>query len=173
MAGKKEIIMSAAEELLTRHSYKEITVLDIVEKSNVNRNTFYYHFCDMPDLIEALACRSIDAAFSAEGLSPEEKLCAAADKLYQNRKLVYHVYDFAERQVFDRGLGRVCGHLVKCLFACCSELQVKSAEEQKLLGTAYKALAYGLVSDLLSKGLDEDGRNAVKRLCGDIVKSIK
>ena len=173
MAGKKEIIMSAAEELLGRHSYKEITVLDIVEKSNVNRNTFYYHFDDMPALVEAMACRSIDTVFASVGLSPEDKLCMAADKLHQNRKPVYHVYDFADRKVFDKGLDKVCGHLVKCIFACYPELQARSAEEQKLLGMGYKALAYGFVSEWLSKGLDEEGLVIVKKLCRDMLKTIK
>ena len=47
--------MDSALKLLEQRNYKEITVLDIVAESGVNRNTFYYHFRDMSALVEELA----------------------------------------------------------------------------------------------------------------------
>ena len=42
--------MSSAVKMLKQKDYKEITVLDLVADSGVNRNTFYYHFKDKYDL---------------------------------------------------------------------------------------------------------------------------
>ena len=38
-------------KLLTERPISQITVKDIVEDCGVNRNSFYYHFQDIPDLI--------------------------------------------------------------------------------------------------------------------------
>ena len=48
----KEIIARTFTELLEEKSMAKITVKDIVERCGVNRNTFYYHFRDIPDVVE-------------------------------------------------------------------------------------------------------------------------
>ena len=49
MAGfTKEIIIQTLLELLNEKPLAKITVKDIVERCGVNRNTFYYHFRDIP-----------------------------------------------------------------------------------------------------------------------------
>lgn len=48
----KEIIAKTFTELLDEKSMSKITVKDIVERCGVNRNTFYYHFKDIPDVVE-------------------------------------------------------------------------------------------------------------------------
>lgn len=44
MIRTKEIIRDAFWELLEEKPYNKITVQDIVNRCQVNRNTFYYHF---------------------------------------------------------------------------------------------------------------------------------
>ena len=48
----KEIIAKTFTELLDEKPMSKITVKDIVERCGVNRNTFYYHFKDIPDVVE-------------------------------------------------------------------------------------------------------------------------
>lgn len=40
--------------LLKEKSFDKITVKEIIEGAEVNRNTFYYHFLDINDLVDAL-----------------------------------------------------------------------------------------------------------------------
>ena len=47
----KEIIAKTFTELLDEKPMSKITVKDIVERCGVNRNTFYYHFKDIPDVV--------------------------------------------------------------------------------------------------------------------------
>ena len=46
----KQIIAEATRALLTERRLKKLTVKDIVERCNITRQTFYYHFEDIPDL---------------------------------------------------------------------------------------------------------------------------
>lgn len=48
----KESIRQAFKELLTQHSLDHITVIQICDQANVNRQTFYYHYQNMVHLLE-------------------------------------------------------------------------------------------------------------------------
>lgn len=48
----KEVIAEAARKLLFEKKVKKLTVKDIVAESQVTRQTFYYHFEDIPALIK-------------------------------------------------------------------------------------------------------------------------
>ncbi len=173
MAGKKELIMAAALKLLEQRNYKEISVLDIVEESNVNRNTFYYHFKDMPDLIEKLVCRSVDRAFDNTPGSLLDKLKAAVDSAYENRKIALHVYNYADRSIFDKGLDKACDHLVGRVFECCPELQRRSEEERERIYTICKACNYGLICEWMLRGLPEEGKGVLYAICEDCANLLK
>ena len=48
----KEIIAEAAGRLIRERKVKKLTVKDIVEECNITRQTFYYHFQDLIDVID-------------------------------------------------------------------------------------------------------------------------
>ena len=50
----KELIYKTFLELLRQKPFDKITVRDIVEKANVNRNTFYYYYSDMYEMLEEI-----------------------------------------------------------------------------------------------------------------------
>ena len=165
--------MASALNLLEQRCYKEISVLDIVADSGVNRNTFYYHFRDLPALIEELARRSIDSAFADSSLPLVDKLKTAVDTMYAHKKIALHVYGSAERVVFDKCLDKVCEHLVNHIFNCCPEIQLKSAWERKRLFALCKGCCYGLICDWLLNGLDDDNRLIIHAICEDTARMLQ
>ena len=52
MNRTKLAIVDTFWQLLEEKPYNKITVQDIVNHCHVNRNTFYYHFQDIPSLTE-------------------------------------------------------------------------------------------------------------------------
>lgn len=50
MTGKKALYL-AFEKLMAEKPYPEITISEIVNRAEVNRNTFYYHFKDMESFL--------------------------------------------------------------------------------------------------------------------------
>lgn len=50
----KHSIKKAFIELLTEKGYEGITIQDIADKAMINRNTFYLHYQNKPDLLNAL-----------------------------------------------------------------------------------------------------------------------
>lgn len=48
----RELIKSAVVELLQKKPLDKITVTDVVDKAQINRGTFYAHYCSVDDVIE-------------------------------------------------------------------------------------------------------------------------
>ena len=55
MAGfTKKAIRDSFVKLLNERPLSQITIRDIVDDCGVNRNTFYYYYQDLPQLIESI-----------------------------------------------------------------------------------------------------------------------
>ena len=67
----KQIIAQSAKDLLMDRSVKKLTVKDIVDKCHITRQSFYYHFEDIPALfrwmLEQNVQQSMLDAQAAEG----------------------------------------------------------------------------------------------------------
>lgn len=59
----KEMILKNAEELFSEKGYDKTTINEIVEKSNLAKGTFYYHFETKEDLIVALSYKEFHENF--------------------------------------------------------------------------------------------------------------
>lgn len=60
--GTEELIVQAVERLLMQKKVKKLTVKDIVEECGITRQTFYYHFRDIPDLLKGFGAKYRSAA---------------------------------------------------------------------------------------------------------------
>lgn len=47
-----------------RNRLRRLPLRNIVERCGVNRNTFYYHFRDISDVVEYALLRDVDKVFS-------------------------------------------------------------------------------------------------------------
>lgn len=60
VSWKRSAIMESLLKLLDERPLNKISVKDIVEDCGISRNTFYYHFEDMPSLIEAVVMEEVN-----------------------------------------------------------------------------------------------------------------
>ena len=73
---RKELIAAAARRLLLRRDGKKLTVTDIVNECHITRQTFYYHFEDIPDLLLWMMKRNLKRSMQEASMqsTPEESL---------------------------------------------------------------------------------------------------
>lgn len=154
MSGKKDILLNTALRMLEQREYSEITVLELVAESAVNRNTFYYHFKDLPSMMYELGKNGLERCFAGNKGDAIERLIALRNTVIKNKTSILHLYASAERELFDKGLDQLCEHLALKLFALCPELQLYTENEKNDWCLMVKSSCYGLFSDWLSKELD-------------------
>lgn len=56
----KDRLENAFWELLADREYRKITVTDVVHEAKVNRNSFYYHFADLPELADSAIMHAVE-----------------------------------------------------------------------------------------------------------------
>lgn len=114
MNRTKDAIIEAFWQLLEEKAYNKITVKDIVNRCQINRNTFYYHFHDIPELLEETVKSVTDQiirTYAPYG-SPNDCLEPILEQLLIHKQAVFHIYRSVQREVFLAHLERVALHTV-------------------------------------------------------------
>ncbi|MDO4276970.1 MAG: TetR/AcrR family transcriptional regulator C-terminal domain-containing protein [Eubacteriales bacterium] len=154
----KEIIIQTFMELLNEKPLAKITVKDIVERCGVNRNTFYYHFRDIPDVVEFAMKRELDKIINSkmEVDSVAECLELVADLVKSNQKAMLHIYRSVQRESFVRYLDKISLYIITEYF----DKKVKdlnlSEEDKFLVIKLYKCVFVGALLDWLDNGMEYD-----------------
>ena len=110
---KKEI-KSSFLKLLNEQPLKKISVRDIVEECGINRNTFYYHFQDIPALIEEIIIEETNKLI--EQYPTVDSLDVCVDSIIslslQNRKAILNIFHSVNRNIFEENLMKLCETIV-------------------------------------------------------------
>ena len=103
----RERLMRAFEELITGKAADKITVTAVVEKSGVTRKTFYYHFKDIYDLIEAYMEQRLDELVMRcqNCAGPEEALTLFYTYIMRNQKYTKVLVDSPRYMFLVRTMG--------------------------------------------------------------------
>lgn len=154
-------------KLLNGRPVNQITVKDIVEDCGINRNSFYYHFSDLPALAEEIITDAADRIISeyASIDSISDGFEAAIGFILENKKAVYHLYNSAGRDMVIQYLMKICGHIVTVYFdTVFPDSPVKEGDKQLMI-MFYKCELFGSVIEWLNTGMKLDICGAFKRLC--------
>ena len=94
----KQALAESFKRLLLKRGVEKITVKDIVEDCGVNRQTFYYHFRDIYDLMEWIFQEATEKMAQEVGNCEDEMagLDSMISYLQENRLLLLHAYHLVD-----------------------------------------------------------------------------
>ncbi len=167
MAGfTKEIIIQTLLELLNEKPLAKITVKDIVERCGVNRNTFYYHFRDIPDVMYFALKREADRVMSSqmEIGSFMEGLVLLAERLGENKKAILHIYRSADKEIMAKYLRDLAEYIITQYAGKDSDLAQIPEKDKKLLIHYEKCVIVGMLLDWMDQGMKYDLVEYARRL---------
>lgn len=124
----QKFIMSTFMQLLENESLDKITVRDIVEECEINRNTFYYHYSDIYDLLDdvfRVETEKFMAGDVDENTTFGEEYERAAQFVLKYRRAILHIYDSKKRDVLEN-------YLETLAFSFISRFVKKEAQGYKL-----------------------------------------
>ena len=163
----KQAIRAAFIQLLNEKPFKQITVRDIVDTCGVNRNTFYYHFADIPQLLESIIQEDSERILqqNAPLHSLEDCLQAALSFALENRRAVLHIYRSANRDLYEQYQWRICEHLVTLMIDNMLQTHTVSDKDRRILIDYLKYVCFGSIMGWLEHGMQADILADVHRLC--------
>ena len=159
-AIKKEFL-----RLLDEKPLNQITVKIIVERGGINRNSFYYHYQDLPALIEEIVREQADifiADYPDIG-SMEEAINAVVDFCSRNRRAILHIYKSVNRDIFEDYLWKICDYVLSAYAKTAFKGHRVSESDRRLILDYYGFQCFGICISWLNKGMKEDVREKIAR----------
>lgn len=160
-------ISDAFWQLLEEKPYNRITVKDIVDRCQVNRNTFYYHFEDIPSLTEYTIKDWADEIIQQHYKfgSPASCIMPLIQGCIKRKSAILHIYRSVHREAFMHYLDEINRHIVKAYVEYAAEEADVSTEDRDALLWFYKCTLTGTVLDWLDQGMTYDLLDFAEKIC--------
>jgi probable dihydroxyacetone kinase regulator len=176
----KTAIISSFKELLNKQCIHKITVKQICEHCNVNRQTFYYYFTDIMDIFKSIIFEELTGEI-AQNRNFENwtgGFLATMDYMKRNSKMILHVYNssyWSEANMYFTNFSNKL--LDDVVMECEEKLGVKLSDtDQMFIVNFYRHVFNGLIIDWISQGMITDPEIILKKLLimvrGSISRSV-
>ncbi len=154
----EKIIEIAFAELLEEKPLSKITVKDIVERCGVNRNTFYYHFQDIPYLLEYTLKKEADWIIKnhCELGSAKDCLTLIVQFIIDHKNAAQHIYRSLNQEVFFHILEDVSFYTVtEYIENVTADIPI-DAKDKDVLSRFYKCTLVGIILDWMNADMSYD-----------------
>ena len=156
----KLALANALKKLLQKKFLDDITVKELVEECEVNRQTFYYHFQDIYDLVE-WACIE-DASKALQGKKTyetwQEGLLQIFEAVLENKPFILNAYRCISREQMERFLYQLTYGLIRGVVEEQSRGTAVSEEDKSFIAEFYKYSFVGVMLDWIRQGMTADPR---------------
>lgn len=176
-SGTKEALASALRQMMTIKPIDKVTVKDIVEICGVNRQTFYYHFDDVDDLLEWVFEQDSNRVFPQEVIRERwmENMMGYFDYLESNSSFTLNVYNSNSRLYMLRYLKGKMEVCIRSFAEIVSEGMNIDRQDFEFVVEFYANCAIGFISQWLDLGMQlpkELTRDRILRVMDQSVENI-
>ena len=154
----KKLIYYTFIELLEKKPFDRITVKDIVEACEINRNTFYYYYSDIYELLEEVFMKELYELFEAhkEGRSWVEAFMKIGNTAYSHKKIINNIcasrsYDYLESYMY-----KACKIIAVDAVQAMAEGMLVPDEDVEFIASFYEYAYFGVISEWFRTGMRED-----------------
>lgn len=171
----KQLLSNSLKKLLTKKTLDKITVTELAEDCKVNRQTFYYNFQDIYDLLdwtleqERQQLLSSDA-FGEDTLKNWDILLAY---LKTNKTFILNTYHSLAHPLLEKTLKNDIRPLVEIAVSRYAEESSISEADKALVVKIYTLAFVGILREWLDNDLDENYDLDFKRLLPMLQRSLQ
>ena len=162
----KTAIKAAFIRLLNERPLNKISVKSIVDICNISRNTFYYHYQDIPSLLEEIIIEAANTLTQQHdtALSMETCIESAYEFAKNNRRAVYHIYTSSHRLELEKHVDRISGEMMHSYVEEQARGLRVSEADKKLVCDLYRFGITDIFYEWLENGMKEDLEAQIRRL---------
>ena len=151
----KRALEQSLKNLLLKKPLTKITINDITEDCGINRMTFYYHFKDIPDVVEFILKKKWDEILEhpQDRASILECMEEMADLVRNNRKVMLNVYRSVKKDTFLFYMNEISNYIIMEYFRKNADQFDLDEGEIRILIQYYKCLFMGFLMEWLDNNL--------------------
>lgn len=153
--GTKTALASALKQMMRVKPIGKITVKDLVEICGVNRQTFYYHFDDVYDLLEWVFEEDANRVLPRQVVYERwrEDVLFFMEYLEENSSFTLNVYNSNSRVYMLRYLRGKLAECIRSFAEIVSEHYSIDRQSFEFVVELYSDLAIGFISQWLDSGM--------------------
>ena len=170
----KKAIAYTFKDLLRQKPFNKITINDIASRCHINRQTFYYHFEDIRNLVEWICIDEVDNILEKKDECEkwEEKFLLIFKIMKEEKILVKNIYHSVPGEVLRSNLYRLVYPIIYSEIIEKSKGKNLKEEDKKFITDFYKYAFVSIVLDWIDKGMCEDPEKIVLKVSNLITGTI-
>lgn len=175
----KKALAASLKKLLTKKTLDKITIIDIVQDCEVNRQTFYYHFQDIYDLIEWIFAVDADKALNGKKTYDtwQQGFLQILEYAQENKSFIMNAYHSISKERLEYYLHKVTYDLlINVVEEKAVGMHVRD-DDKKFIADFYKFGFVGLILEWIRGGMKEDPEEIIKHLStliqGDFTRALE
>ena len=170
----KKAIGYTFKDLLKEKPFNKITVNDIASKCDINRQTFYYHFQDIRDLVEWICTFEVDSILNKNSNVEkwEDKFLLIFKIMEEEKIFVKNIYHSVSVEVLRNNLYRLVYPIIYSEIIEKSKGKNLREEDKKFITDFYKYAFVSIVLDWINNGMIENPELIVLKVSNLITGTI-
>jgi len=162
----KKALAASLKNLLTQKTLDKITVVDIAKDCEVNRQTFYYHFHDIYDLVEWTFLNEASRALGSDKTYEtwQQGFLKIFDYVLENKALIKNIYHSAGREYLVQYLYRETTHLLIDVVRKKAEGLPVREDEIAFIAHFYKYAFAGILLEWIRTGMKREPADVIEKL---------
>ena len=175
----KKALAASLKKLLSQKPLDKITVIDIVEDCEVNRQTFYYHFQDIYDLVEWTYSNEATQAIGGKKTYDtwQQGFLQIFEYVTKNKAFVVNTYHSMSREHLETYLHNETYNLLIGVIEEKSAGMTIREEDKAFIAHFYTYAFVGLMLEWVRTGMRENPSAIIDRLNlvihGDIALALE
>jgi probable dihydroxyacetone kinase regulator len=162
----KRALSNSLKKLLLSEPLAKITIGDIVADCGVNRQTFYYHFKDLADLVEWTCIEDADQALQNHKTYAtwQEGFLSIFLLMKSDRAFINNIYHSVSLEQLELYLYKLVYPLLRGVVDEQAKGMSVREEDKDFIANFYKYGFVGLVLDWIKRDMKEDPQKIIDRL---------
>lgn len=174
----KFAIAQSFKNLAVDNHLNKITIKDITDDCSINRQTFYYHFHDIYDLVEWIYTIEASKVIGEKKTynTWQQGFLHIFSYVFDNKNFVLRTFHSINREILNQSLYDATYDLLIDVINEKSQSYTVKEEEKSFIANFYKYGFVGLMIDWINGGMKESPNTIIDRLniliSGDIEKAL-
>jgi len=162
----KKALAASLKNLLRLRTLDKITVVDVARDCEVNRQTFYYHFHDIYDLLEWTFLHEATRALGADKTYEtwQQGFLNIFGYILDNKALIGNIYHSAGREQLVQYLYHETHHLLMDVVRKKAEGLPVHEDEMTFIAQFYKYAFVGILLEWIRAGMMQKPVDIVEKL---------
>lgn len=154
----KQLLADSLKKMLNKKTLDKITVTELAEDCGVNRQTFYYNFQDIYDLLNWTYDEERRQLFDKNELGTDwfKTLTTIRDYLKTNKKFVLNTYHSLAHPILEKTIKNDLSPLITATIQEYAVNSNISEEDQAFMIKVYTLALAGIIREWLDNDMDDD-----------------